>query len=354
MRRFPFAAPESRAMAGRFVGSNVRQILIVLIGALAFGVTAAHGQAPQAGLAILTFQSSTYGDFRQLLAREPASGSISIQAKLEFPQQVRDRYPAVIVVHALSGYRDTNEGYVAAELRKAGYATLTYDSFASRGTTGQAFSGSPAYLPAGVADAYAALRRLASEPRIDADRIAILGFSYGADVAHLTAFELLRSALDPGQLRFAAHVAFYPAGSFGVTADRGAYTGSRVLMLLAGKDENLPMAKIKGYLAYAQAAGNPAPIELVTYPGAYHAWTIPDVPTPRFFPELVSAKKCPMILLGPNGLAFLIGGESKPFDPSLIGTCMREAPGYSVGFDAAVRAQSIADAVRFLQRNLQP
>jgi hypothetical protein len=33
---------------------------------------------------------------------------------------------------------------------------------------------------------------------------------------------------------------------------------------------------------------------------------------------------------------------------------MREAPGYSVGFDAAVRAQSIAEAVRFLQRNLLP
>jgi hypothetical protein len=33
---------------------------------------------------------------------------------------------------------------------------------------------------------------------------------------------------------------------------------------------------------------------------------------------------------------------------------MGEAPGYSMVFDAAVRAQSIADAVRFLQRNLQP
>src|SRR5215475_14454846 len=35
----------------------------------------------------------------------------------------------VIVVHTLTGYRDANEGYVAAELRKAGFATLTYDSF---------------------------------------------------------------------------------------------------------------------------------------------------------------------------------------------------------------------------------
>jgi hypothetical protein len=32
---------------------------------------------------------------------------------------------------------------------------------------------------------------------------------------------------------------------------------------------------------------------------------------------------------------------------------MREAPGYSLAYDAAVRAQSLADALRFLARNLR-
>jgi len=85
-----------------------------------------------------------------------------------------------------------------------------------------AISGSPGYLPAGVADAYAALRQLASEPRIDVDRIAIVGFSFGGEVAHLAALESVRSALNPGHDRFAAHVAFYPAGNFGAIAERGA------------------------------------------------------------------------------------------------------------------------------------
>ena len=92
----------------------------------------------------------------------------------------------------------------------------------------------------------------------------------------------------------------------------------------------------------------------MTYPGAYHAWTVPDLATARFYPDLVSAKKCPPILLGPKQPMFLIDGQTKPFDPGAFGACLREAPGYSMGFDAAVRAQSIADAVRFLQRNLQP
>ena len=326
------------------------QMLCVLLATIAYGTAEGHCQAPQAGTTAVAFQSSTYNDFRQLLAREAATRTVTIKANLAFPEQNKERYPAVIVVHALGGYRDSNEGYVAAEFRKAGFATLTYDSFAARGTTGAAMSASPGYLLPGVADAYAALRWLSSEPRIDAARIAILGFSYGAEVVHLTAFETLRSALDAGPDRFAGHVAFYPAGNFGAIAERGAYTGPPVLLLLGGKDDNLPVAKIENYLAYARAAGAPAPIETVIYPGAYHGWTVPDQPSARFYPDLVSTKKCPMFLLGPKQPALLIDGEAKPFDPAAYIACLTAAPGYWTGYDAAVRTQSIADAVRFLQR----
>ncbi len=329
------------------------QILCVLMAMIGYG-TAASCQASQAGTTTLTFQSSTYDDFRQVLARQPPTATVTIPATLGFPDEQRDRYPAVIVVHTLSGYRDANEGYVAAELRKSGFATLTYDSFAARGTTGQTLSASPAYLIAGTADAYAALRWLANDPRIDADRIAIIGFSFGGEIAHMTAFASLRSALDPGLLRFAAHVAFYPAGSFGVIAGPGAYTGSPVLMLLGDKDDNLPVAKMENYLAYARSAGHPAPIETVIYPGASHAWTVPSLVTPHFYPEYVSTKKCPLILLGPNRPRFLIDGQTGPFDPSFVGACMAKAPGYAMAFDAAVRAQSIGETVRFLKRHLQP
>ncbi len=125
-------------------------------------------------------------------------------------------------------------------------------------------------------------------------------------------------------------------------------------MLLGEKDDNLPVAKIESYLAYARAAGVPTPIETVIYPVAYHAWTVPDLTSARFYPDYVSTKKCPLILLGPRRPALLIDGEAKPFDPAAFAACIAAAPGYSMGFDAAVRAQSITDAVRFLQRSLRP
>jgi len=98
------------------------QILCLLMATVAYGTAAGHCQTLQAGTTTITFQSANYGDMRQLLAREVASEAVTVKAALGFPEQMRDRYPAVIVVHTLAGYRDANEGYVAAELRKAGFA----------------------------------------------------------------------------------------------------------------------------------------------------------------------------------------------------------------------------------------
>ena len=329
----------------------LRSLASIVVTALA--MADAHGQAPEPRVNQVTFQSASYVDFRQLQSRQAPAATVAVPATLSFPDDARDRYPAVVVVHTVAGYRDDNEGLYAAELRKAGFATLTYDGFAARGTTGVALARSgPGMWPSGVADAYAALRLLAGDPRIDASRIAIVGFSFGGEVAHLTALAGLRAALDPGEARFAAHVAFYPAGVFGAVAEPAAYTGAPVLMLLGEKDDNLPVAKIENYLAYAKAAGSPAPIQIVTYPDAYHAWSVRSLAILRFYPEYPSTKRCPLILLGSGRPLSLIDGQTKPFEPDSQGACMAKAPGYSMVYDAAVQAQSAAESIGFLKRRL--
>jgi len=79
-----------------------------------------------------------------------------------------------------------------------------------------------------------------------------------------------------------------------------------------------------------------------------------DLTTARFYPDYVSTKKYLLILLGPQRPALLIDSQARPFDLAAFSACVAAAPDYSMGFDAAVRAQSINDAARFLQRNLQP
>src|SRR5262249_34490708 len=146
------------------------------------------------------------------------------------------------------------------------------------------------------ADAFAALAALALESRIDPDRIAIAGFSFGGEVAHATAFARFRRALGTGEQRFAAHVGFYPAGIYGVVADGAGYTGKPILVMIGG-DDTLPVAKAEGYLAYAKGAAHPAPIDLVVYPGASHGWTDPGLGAARRYPYLASTAKCPLILI---------------------------------------------------------
>jgi dienelactone hydrolase len=327
--------------------------LSLVIAVIAFGTAPVPSLAAEARSSQVTFQSASYVDFRQLLSREAPAATVTVPATLNFPNEAKDRVPAVVVVHTVAGYVESNEGQYAAELRKAGFATLTYDSFAARASTGLALARSgPGLWPSGVADAYAALRLLAGHPGIDSSRIAIAGFSYGGEVAHLTAFAGLRAALDPGEVRFAAHVAYYPAGAFGAIAEPGAYTGSPILMLLGEKDDNLPVAKIQRYLAYAKAAGSPPPIEIAIYPGAYHAWTVPALTTLRFYPEYPSTKQCPLILLGSGRPALLIDGGLAPFDPNGFGACMAKAPGYSMVYDAPANVRSAAESIGFLKRQL--
>jgi len=327
----------------------MRLRLFVMMAAFGVGTAAAQVNAEA-----VTFQSGSYADFRQLLSREAPTDTVTISATLSFPNEVRDLYPAVVVVHTIAGYQESNEGWHAAEFRKAGFATLTYDSPTARSmrqTSSIGSSGGPPWGSA-VAEAYAALRLLASDPRIDASRIAIVGFSFGGEVAHLATFERLRTALVPDQMRFAAHVAYYPAGVYGVAAEQGAYTGAPILLLLGEKDDNLPIAKAQEYLTYARAAGHAPPIDISIYPGAYHAWTVSSLGSLRFYPQYASTRKCPYLLLGSPQPALLVDGQERLMDLDVLQSCLKEGRGYSMAYDAAIRARSTKDTLAFLRKRL--
>jgi len=328
----------------------------VVVAAVAVGAALVYGQVRDAGpIERVTLRSGSYADFRQVFVRETPT-DVSVPATLRFPDQPRERYPAVVVVHTIGGFREANEGWLAAELRRTEFATLTYDSFSARDLSPAAVIASRAGPPlaSGVADAFAALQFLAGHPRIAADRIGIVGFSFGGEVAHLTAFQTLRAAMVTGSSRFAAHVATYPGGSYGARAEPDAYTGAPILMLLGEKDDNLPVAKVEGYLAYANGAGHPTPITTAVYPGAFHAWTAPTLGAPRFDPQYLSTRKCPVILFGRGAPAVLVDGRAQPFDPDALAACIAAGPGYTMAFDAATRTKSTADTVAFLQRHLGP
>jgi dienelactone hydrolase len=319
-----------------------------------FAAAAAFAITTTAQAESVRFQAGDYTDFRQLVSREAPTSTITVSGTLSFPVEKRNRYPAVVIVHTIGGYQEPNEGWHADQFRKSGFATLTYQSpTARRMADAPASSGAPPWGTA-VAEAYAALRLLARDPRIDPARIAIVGFSFGGEVAHLSAFARIAAALALGDIRFAAHIAYYPAGVYGAAVEREAYTGAPILMLLGEKDDNLPIDKAQEYFSYARGAGSALPIDVSTYPGAHHAWTVPGLGAPRFYPQYASARKCPYLLIGSLRPTLLVNGRETLLDPNIMQTCLKEGRGYSMGYDAAARARSTDETKAFLRKSLAP
>src|SRR5262249_43331074 len=86
-------------------GSHMHRFLCVLIATIAYGTTAAHCQTPHARTTAITFQSTTFSDLGQLLARKAATGTVTVAADLSFPEEAKDRYPVIVIVHTIGGYR---------------------------------------------------------------------------------------------------------------------------------------------------------------------------------------------------------------------------------------------------------
>ena len=146
----------------------------------------------------------SYVSYQSLDAAQP----LTVCAQFRVPAGKTGRIPAVVIAHGSAGV-DSRGSFYAEALNDAGIATLEIDMWAARGWLGGT-TGRPRGVPETLPDAYGALKFLAEQPRIDPQRIGILGFSWGGVVAMLSATQLYTSRFNGGALKFAAHVANYP------------------------------------------------------------------------------------------------------------------------------------------------
>src|SRR5438045_6047592 len=113
-----------------------------------------------------------------LLGKKDGSPAM-IAGELRIPKPGTDRLPAVVLVHG-SGGVGFNSGMWAGELNNAGFATFVTDSFTGRGITNTITDQSQLSAYAMMNDTFAALAVLGKHPRIDPNKIAVMGFSKGA------------------------------------------------------------------------------------------------------------------------------------------------------------------------------
>lgn len=202
---------------------------------------------------------------------------VKVDGKLTLPE-VSGRVPAVLVLHSRAGIDGTGMFYAEA-LNRAGIATLEIRMFHG---AAQMPRDSRQNLP----HAFGALKFLAENPAIDAERIGIMGFSRGGGLAIMTATQAYGDMYTQGKLRFAAHLSLYPAcvphqgvaeGRW-MAFEKGVYdkwTGKPV-HILAGEQDDYDV-DADACLRFVQSlpAGARPNFGVTVYPGATHGWEIP-------------------------------------------------------------------------------
>jgi dienelactone hydrolase len=231
---------------------------------------------------IYTFASNTPKTVQDLVKPGAPGEAANIVGHLFLPKG-RDKVSAVVLMHGSGGIYSAMLDYWPELLNAQNIAVFSLDRFGPRGVKSTAEDQSQVPFGADVADAFAALRLLASHPRIDANRIAIMGFSRGGLASWRTAVERIIAAQQlPGGLRFAAHIQIYSGGCNGVfrlVVKPGVFSKMPELWVHGESDDYTPIGPCRDYAQRIGEAGTP--LEFVSLPGVFHKFD--DVSQRRAF-----------------------------------------------------------------------
>jgi dienelactone hydrolase len=271
---------------------------------------------------------------------------------LYLPANATGPVPALVLKHdsgGLSGPGGDNVRKWAQMLAGWGVAALVVDSFGPRGVSGTASDQAQLSQWVDVADALNALKVLAADPRIDKNRIGIMGWSRGGTVAMVTALETARQAvLDPDGPKFAAHIVFYGSGA---TQYRDKATdGAPMLFFHGAADDYAAMAPTKEFADWAQTMGDA--VTFIAYPGDYHRFDV-EGQHGGFVSGVQSGRNCDVVIDLATGQ--VVRMDHKPASgvtvqsyTAYFKSCTEL--GADLDYDAQARTDAVAKVHAFVQQ----
>ncbi len=292
---------------------------------------------------VATLADGRTGTFPILTATYPTvPGAVeqpaTVTAELSAPEGA-GRVPAVIVLHSCAGVTPSIGAWAQA-VNHMGYAALVVDSFTRRGVKEVCTGHTSVSVGSRLADLFRAHELLATHPRIDARRIAVLGFDHGGWAALWASHEQYQRVFVRGTVPLpVAYAAFYPAGCNAQLLDETDVTAP-VRIFQGTADDWTIVEHCRAWVARRRAAGRD--VTLVEYPGAMHGFDNPAFAQARYLAEVVNASGCTMLQRADRVFADADGRRFSGASP-----CMGH--GGSMAYDARAHQQSIEDLAVFFR-----
>jgi dienelactone hydrolase len=207
---------------------------------------------------------------QQFLTGDKSGRQVTVSGELSIPQG-SGKLPTVVLMHG-SGGMGGNVGYWKRQLNAMGIATFAIDGMTGRGLVGvgsnQAVLGRLNF----IVDIYRSLEILAKHPRVDPERIALMGFSRGGQAALYAGLERFHKLWNASGAQFAAYIPFYPDCAT-TYKDDTAVVAKPIRIFHGTPDDYNPVRTCKAYRERLIAAK--VDIAITEYPNAPHGFDNP-------------------------------------------------------------------------------
>ena len=314
---------------------RIRTVWLAFLGVILLA-TETFAEQPTLQIELHPIQTETLTAEQFLNAEKPGI-PVTIAGELRMPFRMKGRMPAVVLVHGSGGVTPQIDPW-ARELSEIGIAVFILDSFTGRGVGEGIVPESRVSFLTMLVDVYRVLELLSNHPRIDPSRIAIMGFSRGGRVAMYASLKRFQRMHGPTGVEFVAYLPFYPACWTTYIGDEQISEGP--IRIFHGKADNwTPIEACRKYVERLRKRGKD--VQLVEYPGAYHAFDAPG-DFIRQFPNATGLGTCECEER-PGGIV-VNRATGEPWKPS--DTCATK--GTTIGGNPQARSETIKAVKEFL------
>jgi dienelactone hydrolase len=249
-------------------------LLVALAVAVAQRVDAADTVAKDtpARIEAIPVQTLTLSD-EQFLKGDAYGRPTTIAGVLRVAQG-SGRLPVVVLVPG-SGGIGAGADVWDRQFEAMGISTFAMDSFAGRGLVSTVVDQSQLGRLNMILDLYRSLAVLAAHPRVDPNRIAVMGFSRGGQATLYASLKRFHKMWNPGGVDPATYIALYPPCITTYIGDTDV-SDHPIRMFHGISDDYVEIGPCRGYLARLKAAAKD--VQMTEFADTWHAYDGPLFP----------------------------------------------------------------------------